>query len=83
MSGRTYAQAWDIMLAQRDIARHRGTIPPHTFAERRLAELRACPWFNRNDWLGRVEAYDRIVKGKIHYAELRAPELVASKIHLL
>lgn len=64
-------QAWDIMLAQRDIARNAGSIPPRTFARRRLTELSAKPWINRHDWVGRVDAYQRIARGLTSHVEIR------------
>jgi hypothetical protein len=72
MSRLDRCQVWDIMLAQRDIARNAGSIPPRTFARRRLVELTAAkPWANRHDWCGRVDAYQRIARGLTSHVELQ------------
>lgn len=65
-----HAQAWDIMMARRDIARHGGKYPL-IYARRRFTELSTKPWKNRHDWAGRVDAYKRIARGLISHVEIR------------
>lgn len=68
----TLATPWDIMLARRDIARHGGKYPV-LFAEWRMVELGKKPWsqLNKNDWSGRVKAYELIAKGSISHVEIQ------------
>ena len=63
-------QAYDIMMARRDIARNGGKYPL-IYARRRLTDLSAKPWKNRNDWVGRVDAYQRIVRELTSHVEIR------------
>lgn len=57
---------WDLRMARLEIAR-RGGNDPRAYAKQRVKEMRAAPWeANRDDWRGRLEAFELIAKGIVN-----------------